>query len=74
MNGRNAREIRKQARGEVARVVPVLEAAMNNEGITRTRVQALEQALAAHAEALQAQDRFRGRTFLGRMTWLFLGR
>lgn len=66
----SSREI-AQAAGEMA------QAAINNEGITRGRVEALEQWRVEHAaryERLEASVGEQPKTFIDRLRWLFLGR
>ena len=64
MNGRTARALRQTAHEGAAKAVaslgPVIKGAFQNEEATRKRVEALEE--------------WRGRGFLGRIRWLFLGK
>lgn len=71
MSGRIHRMLRKQA-GELTQrhakiIAPTLNAALQNEEITRKRVDALE----SHAKDV---DALLQRSLMGRLRWLLLGR
>ena len=74
MSQRVQRDFRKATKDAVKAVAPGIEAAIQNEQLTRQRVEALEEGIRGLAVNADSTAEILTRTFVGRLRWLLTGR